>query len=1034
MPTVEERLSQWQQELLDLSNRNQLLNFRPSTTRPSSLQLIAPQIDELYQVLLQGKSLQVVGHDLLAQNVDPELTSQTAVTANAGSLISPEDDLLPGDATDAVPLAVATKAGTAVSNMPLERANRVALRLLARARASEQEQGINTLFAIFGRLKWQEKPDEKTWRYAPLVLLPVKIEENPREGTYRILATGDDPEFNQTLSQRLRHDFGLTLSVDVDEETDLGNVFAEVRSMVAKQPGWEILEQAHVGHFQFHKLRMFRDLEEHAAIGSQHPIVQALATEGVTISPLPEGVPTEEDLDRAVAPRQSFAVLDADASQLRAIQAAARGANLIIQGPPGTGKSQTIANIIAESIAAEKTVLFVSEKAAAIEVVHRRLTQRGLGDFCLMLHSQKASKRDVVYSLGARLTPDPPPAASPHEDLDLKRLEETRASLNAYAEALHRTRDPLRESAFWAHAELASLHDVPYLACAAPRLDDLTLERLDIWKRLLEQVSRFASIVREGDAHPWAGVRRRDLTLGDQASLRHTLVALQAAVPEIQLASQLLADHLRLPVPGTLQDAQNLARLAGVVPSEGGLRPAWLDPSSIRETEALATEAVGHARAARELADHLFATYGEGILDAATSETLASYERGGLARFFSLAHRRFRAQVRQAARDGQQRPVPDELLALRAAVDLQQQLAWFREREATLADTLGLSLGGSASPDPAAWGHTAMEVSAAAAILARLPSGPVPIGFVEEMCRDGIGGRIRPFQQRLEVAIAKMDRDLENLETFLDVTARQDGSLPLASARFEQLEEWLGQRLSRFDDLDPWLRAQLALRRAKDAGLADVIHQLVVQEVPPDCWTETFRRLILTQWLDAVYREDEVLRAFRGDEHEATIAQFREFDRRYISTSTRRIRRVLAGRQGRVSAAHGGEPGLLRHQAGKRKRHIPLRRLFERIPNLLPTLKPCLMMSPLSVAQFLPADRYRFDIVVFDEASQVRPHDAIGAIMRGKQLIVAGDSKQLPPTAFFDRTADDGTIDDEQDLRALESILDGLGTKGMPSA
>nr|MDP9473679.1 DUF3320 domain-containing protein [Chloroflexota bacterium] len=213
-----------------------------------------------------------------------------------------------------------------------------------------------------------------------------------------------------------------------------------------------------------------------------------------------------------------------------------------------------------------------------------------------------------------------------------------------------------------------------------------------------------------------------------------------------------------------------------------------------------------------------------------------------------------------------------------------------------------------------------------------------------------------------------------------------------------------------------------------------MIHQLVIQDVPPDCWTETFRRLILTHWLDAVYREDDALRAFRGDEHEATIAQFREFDRRYISTLTRRIRRVLAGRQGRVSAAHGGEPGLLRHEAGKRKRHIPLRRLFERIPNLLPTLKPCLMMSPLSVAQFLPADRYRFDIVVFDEASQVRPHDAIGAIMRGKQLIVAGDSKQLPPTAFFDRTADDGTIDDEQDLRALESILDGLGTKGMPSA
>ncbi len=404
MPTVEDRLSQWQQELLDLSNRNRLLNFRPLTTRPSSLQLLAPQLVELYQSLSQGKPLLVVGRDQNAETANGEeieIPGSSQHSASTGAhWLTPAGRI--NETTDprvSTSLGPTTKAGTVLSSMPLERTNRVALRLLARARASEQEQGINTLFATFGLLKWQEKPGEVTWRYAPLLLLPLKIEENTREGAYRIAATGDDPEFNQTLTERLRRDFGLILSVDVDEEADLGNVFAEIRSMVAKQPGWEIIEQAHVGHFQFHKLRMFRDLAEHAAIGSQHSIVQALATEGVTIDPLPEGVPAEEELDRRVAPQHSFTVLDADASQLWAIQAAARGANLIIQGPPGTGKSQTIANIIAESIAAGKKVLFVSEKAAAIEVVHRRLTERGLGDFCLMLHSQKANKRDVIYTL-----------------------------------------------------------------------------------------------------------------------------------------------------------------------------------------------------------------------------------------------------------------------------------------------------------------------------------------------------------------------------------------------------------------------------------------------------------------------------------------------------------------------------------------------------------------------------------------------------------------------------------------------------------
>ena len=117
-------------------------------------------------------------------------------------------------------------------------------------------------------------------------------------------------------------------------------------------------------------------------------------------------------------------------------------------------------------------------------------------------------------------------------------------------------------------------------------------------------------------------------------------------------------------------------------------------------------------------------------------------------------------------------------------------------------------------------------------------------------------------------------------------------------------------------------------------------------------------------------------------------------------------------------------------EAQKKRRHLPLRKLFERIPNLLPTLKPCLMMSPLSVAHYLPADRYQFDVVIFDEASQVRPHDAIGAIMRGRQIVVAGDSKQLPPTSFFDRVTEDVGDDEDQDMIALESILDVLNAQG----
>ena len=120
----------------------------------------------------------------------------------------------------------------------------------------------------------------------------------------------------------------------------------------------------------------------------------------------------------------------------------------------------------------------------------------------------------------------------------------------------------------------------------------------------------------------------------------------------------------------------------------------------------------------------------------------------------------------------------------------------------------------------------------------------------------------------------------------------------------------------------------------------------------------------------------------------------------------------------------GTELGILKRECEKRARQKPVRTLLEQIPTLAPILKPCFLMSPLSVAQYLPADSAAFDLIVFDEASQIPVWDAIGVIARGKQLIVVGDPKQMPPTNFFQKgenESDDSTPEDTEDL---ESILD----------
>jgi very-short-patch-repair endonuclease len=1045
VPTIEQQLTLWQQELLDLTNGNRLLNFRPSTARPSSLHLVAPDAMKIYETLLSGKPLTIACRNTSGEESSP--TFETAASIGPDGAITPglavvDQGEQPSIASVEQTLATAEvtpratsyslKPGMALSSVPCERTNRVALRLSTQARASEQEQGINILFAVFGLLKWNEKPGDDTWRYAPLVMLPLKIEESVREHSFRILASGDDPEFNQTLAERLKRDFGLSVSVELDEEAPLTDVFKQLKTAVSKYVEWQVIESVHVGLFQFHKLRMYRDLTDHAAVAVDHEIIQALGLDGVGISPLPEGIPTEDELDRVVTPDTSFTVRDADSSQLRVIQATVRGGHLIIQGPPGTGKSQTIANIIAESIARGKTVLFVSEKAAAIEVVHHRLSERGLGDFCLMLHSHKATKKDVINALGSRLEPQRPPPASVEEELNLKRLGETRARLNAYAEALHRERPTLRQSTFWAHGQLAALHAAPYLQVAVPSVEDLTLDRLDEWIQILRDVARYEPALSEGSAHPWSAIRVQEYTFAEKQSLRQSLQSTLEALRLIESEGNLLANHLGLPGPEKLRDARALARVADAIPEEGGLRQSWFDRGRNEEALSVARQAAEHAAAAAEIRNRLSTAYAERLLKLPLSDVIASYERGGLARFLSRSHREHRALVRAAARDARQQPVSYELALLRSAAELDGHLAWFRHHHADLTRVAGFSPTAEPDGDLETWRTLVRNVEAAAEMLRHLPPGPPSDTFFAAVGRSGAGLSVSGIRRRLTEAVSTVDTELSSLRSHFDPSLVPAADNPFAEVALPIVRSWIAARLLRADDLDQWLRANMALDRARASGIGEIAEQLLAHAIPADCWTDALRRLLLTHWLDWVYRYDETLRSFHGEEHEDAIARFRGLDRWYIGANTRRIRRELAERQSLIRTDHGGEPQLLRHEHGKRKRHIPLRRLFERIPNLLPTLKPCLMMSPLSVAHFLPADRYKFDIVIFDEASQVRPHDAIGAIMRGRQLVVAGDEHQLPPTTFFDRQIEDQP--DEEggtDLRELESILKALQVRGI---
>ena len=230
------------------------------------------------------------------------------------------------------------------------------------------------------------------------------------------------------------------------------------------------------------------------------------------------------------------------------------------------------------------------------------------------------------------------------------------------------------------------------------------------------------------------------------------------------------------------------------------------------------------------------------------------------------------------------------------------------------------------------------------------------------------------------------------------------------------------QTLYRLPELS---RLRTALR---GAGLWLLVEEIAHRYLSGDQALACLEHVWLSSILDSVSVTDPRIGAFDGQAHLRTVTAFQAVDRDHIASTAQRVRRAVAENATRIRDAHPGESDVIEHQARLRRGHLPVRQLFQAAPHVLGALRPCWAMSPLVVSQLLPAVRC-FDIVIFDEASQVTPADAVGALMRADRAVVAGDPHQLPPTSFF-TTSGGGEDDEDAEAQSLTAMA---GTQGMES-
>ncbi|MDR2957872.1 MAG: DUF4011 domain-containing protein, partial [Coriobacteriales bacterium] len=861
-----------------------------------------------------------------------------------------------------------------ITNQSAAETHKTLKNLRQKARVYTEEKGLNALHLAFGFINWRDIKDGGDLR-SPLLLVPVELSQKDLFSPFVLSRHDDEITPNYALAQKLEIEAGIILP-DYSEETGLIE-YVEKISAACQSLQCTIDWQVELSLFSFNKINMYQDLDKHRQSLTDHPVVRALAGDASLLNQGLAGIDLSRFDHDAVAPSSVFSVLDGDSSQQDAVQLAKLGASFVLQGPPGTGKSQTITNIIAEFLAEGKRVLFVSEKLAALEVVKRRLTQVGLGDFCLTLHHHNAKRRDILDQLDSSLQLAQRQATVTNSAYDqLSKLMDSRKLLNNYSRGLHTMINPLGETFYAVFARLARLDDIPVIAFTPENAGSYTAKDLADRTSLLESLSRLVTQRGYQADNPWWGCRLRSLTnqvrqqiTSESETILRLIGAARAYPHEIEAAMN------RQQVNATAvysQRNETAADQSHTTHNRDSTRPITADLSLVdlgrlSELYLLQQQLATKRQAIQSgFSNQVFEINGEELLSRCRS-TYAGFMRG-----FNSDYRIDRAKVAAARQDGR-KPSFDEVAQLAESLaDFQALESEVRQRLAAAADKLVC---------PTAVAHQVFT---------------------------GLNAHVNWYASLFEQAPAILAKPLDAV---YDLVARSMHS---------------------FSDLEDYIDYLGILDKSVGLGIYGFIGLLAQASVPAGAIVGAFEKCFYRAWLDAVLPDWPAIQSFRRINHDALVLSFRELDKAHLDIAKVGAYSRLVDRLPALDTFYSeyDEVGRLKREMSKKRKLMPTRKLIAEIPNLLPVLKPCLMMSPLSVSTFLADNDYQFDIVLFDEASQIRTEDAICAIFRARQSIIVGDSRQLPPTDFFQTTfygTDDDIYDEESglgDTGAFESLLD----------
>lgn len=930
---INSRIESWKKSLLDMTGRNRLLWYKPY--RVGSLKLENKYFDDQIESVL-GEV------DELAFNGKTwEFITETDSTEYKYEEEDNEED------TDEE-LDIIKERTKALFN------------IYKKVKQESEEKGLNIGYIAVGFLEWYEREDAQTKIKTPLILVPIKIEQDGRRAPFKIsLNTDEQISLNPIIKKKFETDFDIILDdipSDFDTNSTLTTYLNNLKLQISEESNWIVKDDIVVDTFSFQNLAIWNDLDKNKELVADNPFSRILAGGNL----VDEGFSYESgepDLEK-IKSKENLNIYEVDSSQQEAIYRAKKGESFVIQGPPGTGKSQTITNIIAEMLYLGKRILFVSEKQAALDVVYHKLEKKNLSDFCLILHNSKAKKQNVrdqiakSLELSSKRNNITEEALKVYDDLDEKRKK-----LNLYTEKLHEKFDD-GTTPYMLIGEISKLRSVKDLVFDMPKdfnwnadynteISDLFYAIDEYGKSFIDNTNHFAGNYWKYYQNELNNATKREVQekIGNinQSVLSEKIDALE--LKNIISTSKDFFDLLDS-IPFSQSEHKSLEILAtNILAAQDKIK---CTNQKIKDLE----------RNNSEIKTKILENFSQDFMDLDNPNDYYKKLTNKYNFFFNRLSSDYKNLISKLNAASLRKMKYNDY------VDFLSMLISYNTNKSAIS------------------GYQKDESS------------------LNNKCKTS-------FEKLVSSAESKKIEILQLLEK-LD---------------FDSLPDYQHYVETRTILLDKYKLNDFV---AKIEGYDTAYESNEIVDI--------FKKRFLILSLEMTDFDEKYSR-YNHTAHDSDINMFREYDKKVLEISAARIRCELFSRMPNFSLfanqAHGGEIQLLQRELKKKTRLMPTRTLIKNLPIVLPALKPCMMMSPLTVSSYFGMNpNWKFDVVIFDEASQVKPEYAITSIIRGKQVIVAGDSKQMPPTNFFDVMDDDSDDYNEENpqIDNLESILDEMST------